>query len=595
MARNRYFEDEQLVEKFSGKMLLRLLSYTKPYARAFVTTGIFMLIISVITMLPPYFNSIIIDKIIGENRVPEYVELAIGIMCVWAAVIVCEIVFNLIRSRVMSRTAFSVVRDLRRDMFSHLQRLSFDYYDTRPAGKVLVRVTSYVDELANILSNTVIGVVVDSIKTIVILGFLYALDYRFALVITICIIPLGLSMLILRTFIHKRYQAHRNKASNRTAYIAENINGLAVTRAFNRTDSHCATYDDLNAQCNKSWRRVIRINEMFFPCVDFFWYLGQAMLYAAAFFFIVNYGTESVSAGKLVAFVGYLAMFSAPLNNMSAYVQQLSVASSNLERVFELMDTPVSIADREGAYDLPPIVGNVTYNNVTFGYEKGVNILENFNLDVPAGKTIALVGPTGAGKTTVVNLLSRFYDIKGGNILIDGHDISGVKLYSLRRQVGVMMQDSFLFSGTVMENIRYARPDATDEECIEASKQAHCHEFIMKFPEGYNHVFGEKGAGLSGGQIQLLSFARTILCDPKILILDEATSAIDTETELQIQQIMGGLLKGRTSFIIAHRLSTIRKADCILYIADKGIAEAGTHTQLMAKKGLYYKLNMHKL
>lgn len=595
MARNRYFEDEQLKEKFSGKMLFRLLSYIKPYRKIFVVTAVFMLLVSAVTMLPPYFNSVIIDRIIGTERVPNYIGLTIGIICVWAAVIICEIVFNLIRTRVMSKTAYSVVRDLRRDMFGHLQRLSFDYYDSRPAGKILVRVTSYVDELANILTNTVIGIVVDGVKTLAILGFLYVLDYRFALVITVCIIPLGLSMLILRTAIHKRFRNHRNKVSNRTAYLAENINGLAVTRAFNRSDAHCRTYNELNENCNRSWRGVIRVNELFFPSTDFFWYLGQVMLYASAFFLIVNYGTESVSAGKLVAFVGYLTMFSAPLNNMSAYVQQLSVASSNLERIFELMDTPVSIDDRPDAYELPPITGEVIYKNVTFGYEKGVTILEDFNLEVPAGKTIALVGPTGGGKTTVINLLSRFYNLNSGSIFIDGHDISRVKLHSLRRQVGVMLQDSFLFGGTVMDNIRYARPDATDEECITAAKRAYCHDFIQKFPDGYNHVFGEKGAGLSGGQIQLLSFARTILCDPKILILDEATSAIDTETELKIQQIMDQILKGRTSFIIAHRLSTIRKADCILYITDKGIAEAGTHAQLMAKKGLYYQLNMHKL
>ena len=591
MARNRYFEDEALEAKFNGKMILRVLSYIKPYKKTFITVTVFMIILGAIALLPSYFNRIIIDKILDvKGRVPHYVTLAIVILIAWALVAVSDILFNLVKTRALTKNSYKIVRDLRGELFRHLQKLSFDYFDSRPAGKILVRVTNYIDELANILSGAVIGFVTDSIKTILILGFLYVLDYRFALIVTASMVPLGFSLVFLRSKIHLRWRHMRNKSSNRTAYIAENINGIAVTKAFNRIDANCQIYDELNAICNKSWARVIRLNELFFPVMDAFWNIGQMGIYVAAYLIAVNFGAQTISAGLLVSFVGFMGLFFQPLNNISNYVQQLSVASSNLERIFETMDTPPSITDREGAYDLPPVQGHVKFENVSFAYEKGNNILENFNLEVPPGKTVALVGPTGAGKTTIVNLLSRFYESTSGRILIDGHDINNVKLYSLRSQVSVMMQDSFVFSGTIMDNIRYARPDATDEECIKAAKAASLHEYIMQYPDGYNHVLSEKGAGLSGGEIQLLSFARTILCDPKILVLDEATSSVDTQTEIKIQQVLGKILKNRTSFIIAHRLSTIRKADCILYIGNKGILEAGTHEELMAKKGAYYQL-----
>ncbi|NLC17541.1 MAG: ABC transporter ATP-binding protein [Clostridiales bacterium] len=591
MARNRYFEDEALEAKFNGKMILRVLSYIKPYKKTFITVTVFMIILGAIALLPSYFNRIIIDKILDvKGRVPHYVTLAIVILIAWALVAVSDILFNLVKTRALTKNSYKIVRDLRGELFRHLQKLSFDYFDSRPAGKILVRVTNYIDELANILSGAVIGFVTDSIKTILILGFLYVLDYRFALIVTASMVPLGFSLVFLRSKIHLRWRHMRNKSSNRTAYIAENINGIAVTKAFNRIDANCQIYDELNAICNKSWARVIRLNELFFPVMDAFWNIGQMGIYVAAYLIAVNFGAQTISAGLLVSFVGFMGLFFQPLNNISNYVQQLSVASSNLERIFETMDTPPSITDREGAYDLPPVQGHVKFENVSFAYEKGNNILENFNLEVPPGKTVALVGPTGAGKTTIVNLLSRFYEPTSGRILIDGHDINNVKLYSLRSQVSVMMQDSFVFSGTIMDNIRYARPDATDEECIKAAKAASLHEYIMQYPDGYNHVLGEKGAGLSGGEIQLLSFARTILCDPKILVLDEATSSVDTQTEIKIQQVLEKILKNRTSFIIAHRLSTIRKADCILYIGNKGILEAGTHEELMAKKGAYYQL-----
>ncbi|HEY8424257.1 MAG TPA: ABC transporter ATP-binding protein [Clostridia bacterium] len=591
MARNRYFEDEALEAKFNGKMILRILSYIKPYKKQFITIAVFMTVLGAVSLLPSFFNRVIIDKILdASNRVPYYITLAAGIIIAWVLVAVSDILFNFVKTRVLTKNAYNAITDLRGEVFRHLQKLSFDYFDSRPAGKILVRVTSYVDELANILSGAVVGFITDSVKTLLILIFLYILDYRFALIITAAIIPLGFAITFLRAKIHLRWRILRNKHSNRTAYIAENINGIAVTKAFNRADLNCQIYDELNKESYNSWVRVVRLNEIFLPTMDFFWNIGQFGIYLTAYLIAINFGSATLSPGLLVSFIGYLGLFGQPLNNISTYVQQLSNASSNLERIFETMDTPPSIYDREGAYDLPPIQGHVKFENVSFAYEKDNFVLENFNLDVPASKTIALVGPTGAGKTTIVNLLSRFYEVSSGRILIDGHDINNVTLHSLRSQVCVMMQDSFVFSGTIMENIRYARPDAADEECIKAAKTVNLHEYVMQYPDGYNHYIGEKGAGLSSGEIQLLSFARAVLCDPKILILDEATSSVDTQTESKIQEALEKTLKGRTSFIIAHRLSTIRKADCILYISNKGILEAGSHEELMAKKGAYYEL-----
>jgi ATP-binding cassette subfamily B protein len=401
---------------------------------------------------------------------------------------------------------------------------------------------------------------------------------------------------------HKKAIVYRNKVSNRTAYIAENINGTFVTKAFNRADINCQLYGELNRNVVKTWSGFIRFNELLWPAMDFFYSIALCAVYFIVLYLclavpfpdsgVVTY-LNGISIGVMGGFIGYLGMFVGPLNNIANMVQHISVATSNIERILELRDTPPSVTDRADSADLPSIEGSVRFDHVDFAYEKGHNVLEDLCLDVPAGKCIALVGPTGAGKSTIVNLLSRFYEPTSGTVSIDGHDVCAVSLHSLRSQVGVMMQDSFIFSGTIMENIRFGRPDATDAECIAAARTVFADEFIEKLPNGFYQKTAEQGAGLSTGERQLLSFARTVLSDPKILILDEATSSVDSETETKIQAALDVLLQGRTSFIIAHRLSTIKKADCILYISDKKILEAGTHEQLMAEKGYYYKLAKH--
>ncbi|MBE7043885.1 MAG: ABC transporter ATP-binding protein, partial [Ruminococcaceae bacterium] len=346
-------------------------------------------------------------------------------------------------------------------------------------------------------------------------------------------------------------------------------------------------YDELNDACAFTWLKAYRLNQLFLPCVDIVGILGTTATYFVGWLLL---GRESMTLGTIFAFAGYITRFWQPINNMSVIYNQMLTAMANLERIFDVMETEPDIKDAQDAYELPEIKGDVTFDNVVFGYEEGQTILNNVSFQVKSGETVALVGPTGAGKTTVVNLISRFYDIRSGQVMIDGHDVSKVTLHSLRSQMGIMMQDSFVFEGTIMENIRYGRLDATDEECIAAAKAIYADGFISKLPQGYYTRVSERGSELSAGERQLLSFARVVLSDPKILILDEATSSIDTETERTIQKALNELLKGRTSFIIAHRLSTIKQADCIMCIAEQGIKEAGNHEELLQKKGMYYQL-----
>jgi ATP-binding cassette subfamily B protein len=306
---------------------------------------------------------------------------------------------------------------------------------------------------------------------------------------------------------------------------------------------------------------------------------------------MILHGSHTVDAGTVVAFTSYMSLFSGPLTQIAVLIQQLAQVSSNLEQVFDTIDYPVAIDSRHSAIELNNVKGQVDFDHVTFAYEEGINILEDFNLHVKPGETIALVGPTGAGKTTVINTLTRFYDVNQGSVKIDGIDVKDIDLTSLRKEVGVLMQDPFIFKGTIMDNIRYGKEDATDEECMEAARTIYADKFIEKMKDGYYQVLDERGEGLSAGEKQLISFTRIVLKNPSVIILDEATSSIDTETENVIQKAMDVILKDKTAFIVAHRLSTIRNADRILYIANKGIAEEGNHQELMDRKGLYYSLN----
>ena len=593
MARNRYYEDEKTVYKFSGKSVKKALKFCVPYRKIIITMTVMMLVMSFVSLLPTMINSYIVDYVIGKKGAfgLDWLTLAAVLVGAYALAVIGNAVFSYFRTLYMTKAGHAIVRDMRYSAFTRLQKLAFDYYDSRPSGKILVRVTSYLDELAGVFSNSVMMLVVDFAKIIIIAAWLFIIDYRLATIVLVVTVPMAVCILLIRKTLSRRRRAYRNKRSNRTAYIAENIQGNTVTKLFNRVDKNVGIEKGLNAEVLGRWNSITHVNELHFPIMEGFSYIGLGLVYAVVIYMVTSgLGLGTLTMGKLISFISYMGMLSFPLNDMANILQQITMATSNLESVFEVIETEPTVCDKEGAEELPPIEGDVSFRDVTFGYEPSHPVLDHVSFDVPKGKTVALVGPTGAGKTTVVSLISRFYDVGAGTITIDGHDISRVTLYSLRRQVGVMMQDSFIFSGTIIDNIRYARPEATDEQCIAAAKLVSADEFIRKLPDGYYTKTSEQGGGLSTGERQLISFARVVLTDPKILILDEATSSIDTHTEESIRKALDVILAGRTSFVIAHRLSTIRKADCIFYIADKGIAEAGTHAELMEKKGKYYAL-----
>ena len=479
-----------------------------------------------------------------------------------------------------------IVYDIRKDLFAHLQKLPFQFYDDRPHGKILTRVINYINSVSDALSNGIINFVLEIFNLILIAVFMLICDVRLSLVVMAGVPLLLIVVMIIKPAQRRAWQDVSNKSSNLNAYLHESLDGMKITQAFTREEENAGIYDRLNKNCYRTWMKAQYTSNLIWVSVD------NISVWVVGAMYIVGLTVlgPSMQIGTIIALSSYAWRFWQPLLNLSNLYNTFINAVAYLERIFEMMDEPVTVDDAPDATELPPIKGQVTFKDVVFSYDGTVNVLENFNLDVNPGESIALVGPTGAGKTTVVNLISRFYNLTGGQVLLDGHDISNVTLHSLRSQMGIMLQDSFIFSGTIMDNIRYGRLDATDEEVIEAAKTVCAHEFISQMEDGYNTQVNERGSRLSQGQRQLVAFARTLLSDPKILVLDEATSSIDAKTERLVQQGLNALLKGRTSFIIAHRLSTIKNCDRILYISDKGIAEMGSHKELLEKKGKYYHL-----
>ena len=484
-----------------------------------------------------------------------------------------------------------IIHDMRYDIFEHLQELPFSYYDDRPHGKIQVRVVNYVNSISDLLSNGILNTITDLCNLVFIIVFMLILNVRLTLV-CLCGLPiLAIVIVVIKKKQRTAWQVQSNKQSNLNAYIAESINGIRVTQSFVREDVNSGIFNNLSGSYRKSWMRAVMFNFTMGPSIDIISIITTAAIYVLGVSWMIN-GETGITVGVLVAFTAYIGRFWAPINTLAGFYNSLLTAISYLERIFETIDEPVVVKDRKDAVEMPPIHGDVAFDHVTFSYEPGVPILKDVSFHANQGQSFAVVGPTGAGKTTLVNLLSRFYNVDSGRILIDGVDIAGVTIRSLRKQMGVMMQDSFIFSGTIMDNIRYGNFSATDEEVIRAAKTVCAHDFIMEMENGYQTQVNERGSRLSAGQRQLISFARALLADPKILILDEATSSIDTETEIILQKGLNELLKGRTSFIIAHRLSTIKNSSCIMYV-DKGtILEKGTHDELMAQKGEYYKLYM---
>lgn len=584
--RNTYFQNEVIEKKIDVKQLGRILKYVLPYEELFCLVCGLMFFAACISLISPRILRYIINVVVLQEEYRELVLVISGLV-VLAAI---EITITYFQQTLMGKVGHRIIANIRQEIFYKLQKLPFDYFDSRPNGKIVVRVTDYINELANFFSNYVLLFLVYCLKIVVVAFFMLSISPALTGVVFATVIPLMFCVCFLRYKIRKRFGLHRARVSNRTAFLVETIMGEKIVKNYNRVERNEKIYKEVHDISIRTWWKIVLLNELNTPIVETFWNLGTICLYGVSLALILH-GNQGVDAGTVVMFTSYMGLFNGPLTQIAMIIQNLSSVTSNLEQVFDTIDTPVSIQDKQGDEELKDVKGKVDFEDVTFAYDPGVNILEHFDLHVKPGETIALVGPTGAGKTTVINMLTRFYDVSEGAVKIDDKDVRDVTLESLRKEVGVLMQDPFIFKGTVIDNIRYGRPDATDEECIQAAETIYADKCIKKLKNGYYQTLEERGDGLSAGEKQMISFARIILKNPSVVILDEATSSIDTETENLIQMALEVILKDKTAFIVAHRLSTIRNADRILYIANKGIAEEGTHKELMERKGLYYKLN----
>ncbi|MBN1776919.1 MAG: ABC transporter ATP-binding protein [Clostridiales bacterium] len=586
MARLRNLDDEVLERPFDKRLFLRMLKYLKPYKKQMVVSFILMLVVSGASLTNPYLFS----RAVGALTDGNYGVIPYLFAGTVLSVIVGSFCLRM-RIRTMNVAGRKAIAALRQDLFNHIQSLSLPFFDNRSAGKIMVRVINDVNRLNDLFTNGIINVLVDCLTLFLLVGIMFALHWKLTLVALCSLVILGIIIMLLRRRMRRAWQIVRIKTATMHGYLHESLAGMRVTQTFVREKRNKELFDETNLDIKNSWLKAVGINNLFWPSIDILSALGTAGVYVAGLIFMGPAGSvDGLVLADLLAILWYLGRFWEPINNLSTFYNDILAAMASIERIYEIMDTKPLVFDlRDDMPRLPPIEGRIEFDHVHFSYDTKQPVLKDVSFAVRPGQTIALVGPTGAGKSTIVNLVSRFYDVTGGALRIDGHDVREVQLNSLRRQMSVMLQDSFIFSGTILDNIRYGRLDASEEDVIEVCKAVRVHDFIMSLPRGYRTEMGERGASLSTGQKQLVSFARALLNDPRILILDEATSSIDTRTEMLIQEALGVLLKGRTSFVIAHRLSTIRRADRILVVQDGGIAESGTHDELMKIPGGQYR------
>ena len=585
MARNKYDVDEELDRHLDFGRLKRALVYVRPHTGMMLVAFLISAIASILGLLSPLFLQQAIDVAMPNKDVMHLVRLAIYTLLT----IACSSLLSGLRGVIMSRMGQDIIYRIRRDLFEHLQKLPFSYYDSRPHGKILVRVVNYVNNVSDSLTNGIINAVIDILNVIFIAGFMFFLNAKLALFVLIGIPVLLVFMFLVKNVQKKAHLISNNKNSNLTAYSCENIQGVKVVESFNRQKYNLDVYDELNRDYRKAWYKMALLTVAPSMVSENLkqWVVG--LVYIAGVIWIAP-TSGAIEIGVLLTMATYASRFWDPIISLADIYNNFLTSASYLERIFQTMDEPVDIADSENAKPLEDMQGMVEFKNVNFAYERDIRVLKDISFKVSPGESVALVGPTGSGKSTIVNLISRFYNVTDGQLLIDGVDINDITIKSLRTQMGIMLQDSFIFSGTIAENIRYGRPDATMEEVKAACKAVCADEFIEAFPDGYDTEVNERGDMLSQGQKQLIAFARTMLCNPAILILDEATSSIDAKTERLLQQGIESLLKNRTSFIIAHRLSTIKNCDKIMFVQNGRIIETGTHDELIAKQGAYCRL-----
>lgn len=585
-GRFKYEDDEKMEKPFDWGQMIRLLHYMKPYRRRLIpvilTTMFFS---SLAKLLVPFLISVAIDRAMGQKDV----ILLFVLVGTLAGLYLIQWLANRYRILTTNKIGQLVIRDLRSDLFQNIQRLSFNFFDKRPAGSVLVRVTNDVNSLQDLFTNGVINLIMDIFLLFGIIFFMMILHWKLALTVMFVVPIMFLLSTRLRIKIRRGWQEVRTKQSRINAHLNESIQGIRVTQAFTQQKENMKFFAGMNDENSLAFRIASKNSNLFGPLVEITGAVGTCFLFWYGSHLLA---TGELTIGILVAFANYLGNFWEPIARLGQVYSQMLVAMASSERIFEFLDEKPVVDDAENAIELPLVRGDVEFKQIEYEYEKGRPALKGINLSVQAGETVALVGHTGSGKSTMINLLCRFYDPVKGKITIDGHDLREVTLHSLRSQIGIVLQDTFIFSGTIRDNIRFGRLDATDEEIEGAAKTVGAHSFIMNLPKGYDTEVEERGNILSMGERQLLSFARAILSNPRILILDEATASIDTETELKIQEAIKTMMTGRTSFVIAHRLSTIRHADKIVVLDHGKIVEMGNHSSLMKKRGAYYQLVM---
>ena len=580
---NSFKQDEQLVKKSNFETMPRLFKYLLNYKGKIAGVFACMAVGTTVDLINPLLCERAIDRYIMKAQIPGLVRIII----LSAVINVLAVLAMKIRMILMAKTSNKVIQNLRQELYNHIQSLDLAFFDSRPSGKILARIIGDTNSLKDIIENAVTTLIPNMVTVVAVMVIMFVKNWRLTLA-SLCTLPLLIGgVILISSMAEKHWKAKRQKSSNMNAFINEDLSGIKVIQSFRAEDETDKTFQQLVWADRSEFIKAVRWCDAFGSWIDICWGVGTLMMYYVG---VKVLGIENVSIGTYIAFGTYIGMFWQPIMNLSNFYNQFVNAASGAERIFEIIDTKANVKSAVDAPKMPMIKGNVQFKNVTFGYEEDVKVLKNVDFDVKAGETIALVGPTGAGKSTVVNLVSRFYDVDDGCILIDGTDIRSVQLDSLRTQMGIMTQDNYIFSGTIRENIMYGKLDASEEEMIAASKAVHADDFIRNLKDGYDTKLTARGGELSNGQRQLVAFARTMLSNPKILILDEATSSIDTKTELLVQAGIASMLKGRTSFVIAHRLSTIQNADRIFVIDKGGILESGTPAELMEKKGAYYNL-----